>query len=66
MSGYRVTCPFCQTQIRGPHGGAYREFARAVKAIKVHWRISCVAPREMGRNEKDVIAESSIEAVERA
>jgi hypothetical protein len=64
MSGYRVRCPLCQTQIRGPHGGAYREFARAVKALKVHWRISCSSPREMGRRERDVVAESAVEPIE--
>lgn len=58
--GYRVVCPFCETEIRGPHGGVYREFVRAVKAIKTHWRISCDAVKPMSRTEKDVVAEGAI------
>jgi hypothetical protein len=61
MAGYRVHCPFCHTQIRGPHGGVYREFVSAVKNLKTHWRISCNAVPQMGRKEKDVIAESNVE-----
>lgn len=63
--GYRVVCPFCQTEVRGPHGGVYREFVRAVKAIKIHLR-TCTGGWDihMGKKEKDVIAENSVTVVE--
>lgn len=61
--GYRAVCPFCNTEIRGPHGGVFRQFSKAVMNLKIHWRISCDAPRQMNKREKDVVATGSVKAI---
>lgn len=63
--GYRAVCPFCHTEIRGPHGGLYRQFIAAVKNLKTHWRISCDQAPEMTKGKKDMVAENSVTVVER-
>lgn len=62
--GYRVVCPFCQTEIRGPHGGVYRQFIAAVKNLKTHWRISCGSVPTMNRKERDWVSENAVKVVE--
>jgi hypothetical protein len=64
---YRAVCPLCQTVlVSSDRGGGSMDFAVAIKAMHAHLTHSCDKADGIGKRQRELVADNSIEAIEGA